>query len=374
VTNLSQPWLLQNLAQAHSHIAVLAEEIGGAFVHATLNGRYTLHEADEWTSGFWPGMLLLSYAHTGNRLLLELAQQAEAELEQAVIDERLYGMHHDVGFQFLATAVTRYRLTGNSDARRRGFLAANLLMGRFNPVSGFLEAWNAEDRRGMIIIDTMMNLPLLYWAAAEFKEPRFRHVADSHARLAMAQFVRDNGQTHHILRFDQTTGQLLEPLGGQGYGPYSCWARGQSWALYGFAMAYRHTGTAAYLATARRVADAFLASLPPTLVPPWDFLAPNVDAVPRDSSAGAIAASGLLELARLLPVGEGEPYLQAALSLLRALHEYCATCADPQHQALLLHATGNLPRGQNIDVSLIYGDFYYLEALSKCAGIIQHGW
>jgi unsaturated chondroitin disaccharide hydrolase len=374
VIDTTHQWATIALQKASAHVTTLAEELGAAFLHATLQGRYTLHDADEWTSGFWPGMLLLVYAHTNNRHLLELAAQAESELEQAIIDERFYGLHHDVGFQFFATAVTRYRLTADPVARRRGLLAANLLMGRFNPVGGFLEAWNAKDRRGMIIIDTMMNLPLLYWAAAEFKQPRFRHVADSHARIALRHFIRSEGAVHHIVRFDQQTGQPIEPLGGQGYAPFSCWARGQTWALYGFTMAYRYTGTLEYLTAARQVADHFLSLLPPTLVPPWDFFTPAAEQEPRDSSAGAIAASGLLDLARLLPAGEGESYTLAAFNLLQALHEHCAPEAASGHQGLLLHATGNLPKGLNIDVSLIYGDFYYLEALCKCAGLMEHGW
>lgn len=368
-------WLTTARDDAEARVAALADRLGGAFLHATRDGRYTTHDADEWTSGFWPGLLLLAFRRTGDPALLAAAAHAEAELERAVCDDRLYLLHHDVGFQFSPTAVMRYKLTGDPAGRRRGFLAANLLMGRFNPAgTGFIEAWNTEDRRGLVIIDTMMNLPLLFWAAEEFGQPRFRNAALAHARTALRTHVRPDGSTNHIVRFDQATGAPLETRGGQGHAADSCWSRGQSWALYGFALAHRYSCEPDFLAAACRVADNFLAALPPEGVPPWDFRAPDDVDGPRDSSAGAIAASGLLELAALLPTGEGQPYAAAAAELLMALTARCGPAANPDHDALLCHATGNLPKGQNIDVALIYGDYYYLEALQKLDGLRETAW
>jgi unsaturated chondroitin disaccharide hydrolase len=374
VIETSQEWALAALANAHAHVTQLAQRVGGASLHATVDGRYVYCSADEWTSGFWPGMLLLTYRFTRDPQLLQHAQAAEAELERSVTDERLYGLHHDVGFQFSPTALARYRLSGDAEARRRGFLAANLLMGRFNPAGGFIEAWNSEERRGLVIIDTMMNLPLLFWAAEEFNQPRFRNVALAHAHTAMRTHVRPDGETFHVIRFDQENGTPQAALGGQGYAPDSCWSRGQVWALYGFTLAYRYTREAAFLATAQRVAERFIAALPPIGVPPWDFHAPNTASAPRDSSAGAIAASGLLELAALLPHGEGQRYNQAALDLLAALDAHCGTVGRADQDGLLMHATGHYPTGRNIDVSLIYGDFFYLEALGKLAGMTETCW
>ncbi|MCU0489965.1 MAG: glycoside hydrolase family 88 protein [Chloroflexaceae bacterium] len=367
-------WVASARAAAETRVTTLAARLGGAYLHATREGRYITHSADEWTSGFWPGLLLLAYRCSGDHELLAAATAAEVGLEQAVTDDRLLLLHHDVGFQFSPTAVMRYKLTSDLAARRRGFLAANLLMGRFNPVGAFIEAWNTEDRRGLVIIDTMMNLPLLFWAAETFNQPRFRNVAIAHARTAMRTHVRPSGETHHVVRFDQETGAPQEARGGQGYAPDSCWSRGQSWALYGFALAYRYTHLNEFLSTACRVADSFIAALPPEGVPPWDFAAPDAATSPRDSSAGAIAASGLLELATLLPSGEGLPYANAAADLLHALTTRCGMLHDPAYDALLGHATGNLPKGQNIDVSLIYGDYYYLEALQKLEGLHETCW
>ncbi|MGH2535412.1 MAG: glycoside hydrolase family 88 protein [Thermomicrobiales bacterium] len=367
-------WVAAATARAEQTALALAERLGGAFLHATTDGRYEPTGADWWTSGFWPGLLLLLYKRTGNERLLDLARAAEEELERAVLDDRLYRFHHDVGFQFMPTAVARFKLTGDEAARRRGFLATALLMSRFNPAGGFIEAWNGEERRGIVIVDTMMNLPLLFWAAEAFDQPRFRNVATAHAALAMRHVVRADGSTNHIVRFDQRTGARIEILGGQGYAPDSRWSRGQAWALYGFALTARYTSNPDHLATARRVADNFVAALPPELVPPWDFAAPAAATAPRDSSAGAIAASGLLELASVLSAPEADAYRRAASDLLRALDERCFSGDGPDHDAILLHATGNLPTDRDVDVSLIYGDFFYLEALGKLAGITETCW
>jgi unsaturated chondroitin disaccharide hydrolase len=372
-TETAPDWVATAKTRAEQKALTLAERLGGAFLHATTNGRYEPTPADWWTSGFWPGLLLLVARRNGDERLINLAREAEEELERMVLDERLYGIHHDVGFQFMPTAVARFKLTGDPSARRRGFLATALLMARFNPSAGFIEAWNGEERRGIVIVDTMMNLALLFWAAEEFGQPRFRNVAEAHAALAMRYVVRPNGSTNHIVRFDQRTGARIEILGGQGYAPDSRWSRGQAWALYGFALAARYTQDPEHLATARRVADNFVAALPSELVPPWDFAAPDAASAPRDSSAGAIAASGLLELARLLPPSDADAYRRAASDLLRALDERCFGDST-ECDAILLHATGNLPTGRDVDVSLIYGDFFYLEALGKLAGITETCW
>jgi unsaturated chondroitin disaccharide hydrolase len=367
-------WVVSALDQAEQKALALAERHGAAFLHATRDGRYESTPAEWWTSGFWPGTLLLLYRHTGDGRLLDLERRAEDELVAMFGDDRVFALDHDVGFQFVPTAVARYRLTGDAEARRRGFLAASSLMSRFNAAGGFFEAWNGDDNRGIVIVDTLMNLPLLFWAAEEFGQPRFRNAAAAHARLAMTHVVREDGSTNHIVRFDQATGEPIEVLGGQGHAPDSSWSRGQAWALYGFALAARSTGRPEFLGTARRIADNFVAALPPEMVPPWDFRAPDPVTAPRDSSAGAIAASGLLELAPLLPASDGNRYRQAAVELLRALYERCVGGDRPHQEALLLHATGDLPENRDVDVSLIYGDYYYLEALLRLHGMTETCW
>lgn len=333
---------------------------------AKADGVYDGMRLDWWTSGFWPGILWIMYDMTGKEHYKDAAWEWDERLERRFLED--HNFHHDVGFQFLPSAVIKHKLTGNKDALRRGLHAANFLMGRFNHAGKFLRAWN-QDKYGWAIVDSSMNISILFWAAREFQDPRFEQVGRMHADTVVNHFIRADGSVNHILSFDPATGTLIESLGGQGAGPQSAWSRGASWALHGMANTYRYTGDSRYLEAAQRVAHFFLASLPDDAVPHWDFrAAETLDAEPRDSSAAACAASGLLELAEALPGVQGGLYRSAAERMLLSLTQYYGTWSNPNHEAILIKGTGHKPAGENIDVSLIYGDYYYVEAIAKMLG------
>ncbi|WP_284642077.1 glycoside hydrolase family 88 protein [Paenibacillus silviterrae] len=342
-------------------------QLGGKSPHvAKADGIYDDMRHDWWTSGFWPGILWILHEQTGKEHYKEAAWGWDERFERKMIEDNNF--HHDVGFQFSPTAVIKYMLTGDKDARRRGLQAANFLAGRFNLAGQFLRAWNQE-KIGWAIVDSSMNLSILFWAAAEIGDPRFEQIARAHADTVITKFIREDGSVNHILSFDPKTGELVEPLGGQGAGPNSSWSRGQAWALHGMANTYRYTGDVKYLHAAQRVAHYFLACLPDDYVAHWDFrAADDLTGLPRDTSAASCAASGLLELAAALPGVEGSLYRRAADRILLSLTKHYATWDQPEHEAILVAGTGNLPAGQNIDVSLIYGDYYYVEALAKLLG------
>ena len=186
-----------------------------------------------WTNGFWGGIQWLLYQDTGEERYAEIARLSEEKLEKCF--QSFYGLHHDVGFMYMPTAVADWRLTGRADSRRTGLHAANLLAGRFNPAGRFIRAWNDtwDDTKGWAIIDCMMNLSLLYWASEETGDPRFRQIAMLHADTARENFIRPDGSVCHIVEFDPETGKMVRSLGGQGYGEGSSWTRGQGWAVYG---------------------------------------------------------------------------------------------------------------------------------------------
>jgi len=276
-------------------------------------------------------------------------------------------LHHDVGFQFLPTAVAKYKITSDADGRRRGLSAANFLAGRYNPVGRFLRAWNQE-KTGWAIIDSCMNLSLLLWAADEINDPRFRHIACAHADTVIEHFIREDGSVCHIVSFDPETGALDKALGGQGYSPESGWSRGQAWALYGMANVYRYTGQMRYLDAAKRVAHYFLASLSEDHVPVWDFRTGNNEGEPKDTSAAACAASGLLEIAKLVPNAEAGLYKAAAIRILEALVSGGYASFDNASEAILREGTGHKPANQNVNVGLIYGDYFFVEAIAKLRG------
>ncbi|ULL13779.1 glycosyl hydrolase [Paenibacillus sp. H1-7] len=329
-------------------------------------GVYDDMRHDWWTSGFWPGILWIMHEMTGKEHYKQAAWVWDEKLEQKSIQANNY--HHDVGFQYLPTAVIKYKLTGDEDGKRRGLTAANFLAGRFNIAGNFLRAWNQE-KIGWSIVDSSMNLSILFWAAEEIKDPRFSHIGKAHADTVVNHFIREDGSVNHIVSFNPETGEFIESLGGQGAAPLSSWSRGAAWALHGMANTYRFTGEMKYLRAAQRVAHYFLSMLPEDHVAHWDFrAAESLAEEPRDTSAASCAASGLLEIADALPGIEGKPYRDAAERILLSLTQNYATWDRPEHEAILVEGTGNKPANQNVNVSLIYGDYYYVEAIAKLLG------
>lgn len=318
-----------------------------------------------WTNGFWGGMLWMLYQATGKERYGEIARRSEEMLDACF--EGFYGLHHDVGFMWIPTAVADYRLTGNADARRRGIHAANLLAGRFNPVGKFIRAWNdlADDTRGWAIIDCMLNINLLYWAYEETKDPRFKQIAMMHADTARDSFVRPDGSVKHIVEFDPETGELVRDYGGQGYGLGSSWTRGQTWGLYGFVLSYIHTGKQEYLDTAKQIAHYFIANIPEDGLIPVDFRQP-AEPVWYDDTAAAVAACGLIEIAKAVPELEKEMYVKAALKLLKALDEKHSDWNEDT-DCVLTHCSGSY-HGEVHNHTLVYADCYYLEAILKLRG------
>ncbi|CAG7636195.1 glycoside hydrolase family 88 protein [Paenibacillus allorhizosphaerae] len=368
---MNQAYIDNVMQRLQTKVDRMIEQIGAKCPHvAKEDGQYDDTPSHAWTSGFWPGLLWIMHDVTGKPHYRDAAWSWDENIEQWLAGPLVgpgQGLHHDVGFQFLPTAVIKHTLTGDEDGLRRGLQAANFLAGRFNPAGSFIRAWN-RDHIGWAIVDCMMNLSILFWASESSRDPRFKHIAVAHANTALRHFVRPDGSTNHIVVFDPETGEAVESLGGQGYGPHSAWSRGASWAIYGFANTYRYTADQRYLEAAKRVAHFFLASLPDDHVPHWDFRTETLEGEPRDSSAAAIAASGLLEIADHVPEAEARFYTQSAKKMLHSLTERYATWDRPEHEAILLHGTGNKPSEMNIDVSLIYGDYYYVESFAKLSG------
>ncbi len=319
-----------------------------------------------WTNGFWGGILWQLYHETGRERYSEIAGISEKKLDQCFTD--YYGLHHDVGFMWLPTAVADYKLTGNEESKKRALHAAGLLAGRFNPAGKFIRAWNDgadKDTRGWAIIDSLLNIPLLYWASEETKDPRYRQIAMLHADMAMNIFIRPDGSSNHIVEFDPENGDVVKTYGGQGYENGSSWTRGQSWALYGFVISYRHTRKKDYLDTAKRVANYFAVNIPEDGLIPVDFRQPK-EPCWMDDTAAAIAACGFIELSKEVEEWDREIYFNAAMKLLKALTDNHCDFTE-NSDGMLTHCSGAYHMAEH-HVNLVYADYFLLEALLKLKG------
>ncbi len=319
-----------------------------------------------WTNGFWGGIMWLMYQDTKDERYAEIARVSEKKLEKCFDD--FYGLHHDVGFMYLPTAVADYKLTGNEDGKRLGMHAANLLAGRFNPVGGFIRAWNRtgeDDNTGWAIVDCMMNISLLYWASEESGDPRFGQIARMHADTVLENFIRPDGSVCHIVEFNPETGSMVKSYGGQGYGEGSSWTRGQGWAVYGFANSYKNTGKKEYLDAAKRVAHYCMANLPESGVIPVDFRQPAEPAW-EDSCGACVIACGLLEIAEHVPELEKNMYIGAAVKILKAIARNRADWGE-DCDAIVQNCSAAYHSNYH-HITMVYADYFFIEALYKLVG------
>ena len=347
-----------------------AKEIDDGFPIMALAGTYELTDnICHWINGFWPGMLWLVYEKSGGEELLEIARACEARLDGAFTQTE--NLAHDVGFVWSLASVADHRLTGDETAKLRALRAATVLMARYNPTGEFFRSWKdlpGKDTRGWTIADNMMNLPLLYWASETTGDPRFADAAQRHTNTMIRCLLRPDGSANHIIKFDVETGELAEDREEcydctQGSGLESAWTRGQAWAMYGLVLGYRYTKKTEFLDAAKRSAHYFLAALGDNGVPPIDFRE-DPENQGRDSSAGSIAACGLLEIAKSVPECEARVYLNGAVKILKALDSECADYSD-ETQILLAHAATDYKTKETQDVGLIYADYFYTEALYR---------
>ena len=359
-------WAENIFGKLRTKLAAECERNGHSIPYIPRDGRY--HDIDApkdiywWTNGFWPGMLWQMYNAAKDEQYRKTAEAVELRLDAAL--EGYEGLHHDVGFMWLHTAVANYRLTGNADSRRRGLHAANLLAGRYNPAGKFIRAWN-RDCTGWIIIDCLMNIPLLYWASNEIGDPRFRIIGMEHAYTAMNHLVRADGSCNHIVVLSPQTGECLEIPAGQGYASGSSWSRGQSWGMYGFALSYRHTGEHKFLDAAKRIAHYLIANFAlGGWLPLVDFRCPP-EPVKYDSTAAMISACGLLELASHVEEHEKPLYSYAAVQLLKTAEKTFADWSNDTDGIIGNGTAAYHGKPHDTGVPIIYGDYFFVEAILR---------
>jgi unsaturated chondroitin disaccharide hydrolase len=341
-----------------------------------VDGDYTgwnegFHEIGNWTSSFFTGMGLLAWQGTGDGEFLAEVERLEP-LYRAKLERHGADTMHDIGFLYSLYSVALHQLTGSPPHRELGIKAAGILAARFIPEGNYIRAWGRMDEpdtgyAGIAIIDCMMNLPLLHWASRETGDPKFREIAIRHSDTTLARFFRDDDSVFHSFRFDVATGA---PVGGDNYcgrAVGSHWARGTAWAMYGFALAHRHTGDPRYLDVSLRVSRRFLDLLDDEVVPVWDFRLPAGEPWLRDSSAAAIAVCALQELDAL---GAADASMLAAKD--RLLARLCSEDyldADPACRGLLKFSEVGDGVGKARSAYTSWGDYYFMEALAREIGL-----
>ncbi|KAI9437846.1 family 88 glycosyl hydrolase [Russula earlei] len=353
-------------------------------------GNLQLTSKYEWTSGFFPGNLWYAYEATGNDTL----KQEAVKWTEKLASLQNFTEHHDLGFMLYCSYGNAYRLTGNEQYKAILVQAAKSLSTRFSTKTGTIKSWNTfkswdgeKQYYYPVIIDNMMNLELLFFASKVTGNNYYKDIAIRHALSTMQNQVRDDYSCYHVVCYDSVTGKVLAKETAQGYANNSTWARGQSWGIYGFTMVYRETGDKRFLLTAKRMADYYINNpdLPVDKVPYWDFNANDSGYTPsrasyakeipvkyRDASAAAVTASALLELSTYL--GEnGRKYKDVAITILHSLSSsaYRAKMGE-NGDFILKHSVGSIAHDAEIDVPLVYADYYFLEALNRYQLLLDH--
>ncbi|OJX88432.1 MAG: glucuronyl hydrolase [Paludibacter sp. 47-17] len=320
---------------------------------------------EEWTAGFWPGVLWYAYEASGNENIRAEAEKFSASLEFL---SRTPAYDHDLGFLVFCSYGNGYRLTGNSAYKKIILDTADTLATLFNPKVGTILSWPREVQPRNwphnTIIDNMINLEMMFWAAKNGPNKTLYDMAVSHADVTMRHQFKPDFSCYHVAVYDTVTGNFIKGQTHQGYADESMWARGQAWAIYGYTICYRETNDPKYLDFVQKITDAYLNRLPADLIPYWDFDDPAIPDAPRDASAAAVVASALLELSECMNSPKGRFYFDQAEHMLRSLSSASYQSRDAR-PSFLDHSTGHWPAGSEIDASIIYADYYYIEALLK---------
>ncbi|NMA82625.1 MAG: glucoronyl hydrolase [Epulopiscium sp.] len=325
-----------------------------------------------WTTGFWTGQLWLAYEQSHENIFKYAALiQVESFLHR--IQNKIEVDHHDMGFLYSLSCVAAYKLTGDKNAKKAALMAADHLLTRFRDKGQFIQAWgNIEGTSNYrLIIDSLLNLPLLYWATEVTKDKKYADIANKHITTSLQYVVRDDYSTYHTFYFDPVTGAPSHGETCQGYKNNSAWARGQAWGIYGVALSYRYTRKKEYINIFRNITNFYLSKLPEDMVPFWDLEFTNGSKEPRDSSSAAIVACGLLEMAHYIPENEAVYYVTIARKMIQSLVDHYAVDDFSISNGLLLHGTYSKRSPYNtcnhcgVDECTIWGDYFFMEALMR---------
>jgi unsaturated chondroitin disaccharide hydrolase len=337
-----------------------------ASLSAGYNGAAWSH--GNWFCGFWVGLLCASYLRTEDKKYLGWARERMRLVAQRADD----GNTHDIGFIFDSSAITAHHVTGDKWYADIALQAADKLRARIVNTRGgsYLASWGPlSDARARCssAIDTMANLPLLYWASRYSGDGSYSLAAEAHAQMTARGFIRSDKSTYHAVEYDTTTGERVRGYTFQGFADESAWSRGQGWAIYGYVISARETGKVEYLGVAEQLADYYIQRLEGRQIPPYDFDATGEDAKILDSAAAAVVASALIEMGRIHPdAAAGRKWGQRGVEMLEALCRD-AFASEDSHRGCLKHSCYSRPHKEGVDSATMFGDFFFVEALCRVA-------
>ena len=368
--------LPEALSHAETQTLKAMEDLGGKFKpSASTDNFYPPSENDEWTNGMWTGEINVMYELTGKDLFRTKALEHVDSFYDRIVSMSSIN-NHDMGFLYSPSCVAAYLLYGSDKGRDAAIMAADYLISRFQEKGQFIQAWGPIGSRDhhRLIIDCLMNIPLLFWATRTTGDEKYEKVALAHFNTSIEYVLRPDDSTYHTYYFDPDTGKPLYGVTHQGNRNDSAWSRGQAWGIYGSALAYRYTGSEKALDVFDRTLRFFLAHLPQSVIPYWDFDFDDGSGEPRDSSALAVAICGMLEMSDLL----SRPELRRdADKLLGVLYRTCAVKDPSLSNGQLLHGVyckkspTNDARNRGVDECNTWGDYFYVEALKR---ISTPGW
>lgn len=336
------------------------------------DGKLSLVASRDWTSGFFPGELWYMYEYTNDKKWETAARKYTDPLER----EKTNGGTHDMGFKVYCSFGNGYRLTKDENYKNILLESAYTLTNRYQPNAKIIRSWDhsGDKWKCPVIIDNMMNLELLFWAFSESKDSLFYDIAVNHAQTTIKNHFREDYSSYHVIDYDTINGAVINKHTHQGYSHSSAWARGQAWAVYGYTMCYRETKLPEFLEQAKNIANYIFthSNLPEDLIPYWDFNAPEIPNEPRDVSAATVTASALYELSTY-DKDNSQKYLNWANTIMDNLSKNYLAKVGEDRGFLLLHSTGSKPSNLEVDVPLVYADYYFLEALLRKQQLAQTG-
>lgn len=331
------------------------------FPRSIRNGKLRCEEKEDWTSGFFPGTLWYVYELTGDTATKHAARKYTNMLR----DVQYQTNTHDLGFMMYCSYGNALRLAPEQGDDIVLVNAAESLSSRFSTVTGTIKSWDFPEWHYPVIIDNMMNLEMLFWASRNTKDPIYKNIGIRHANTTMKNHFRKDYSSYHVVDYNPVDGKVIAQKTFQGFSDNSSWARGQAWGVYGYTVCYRETKDVRYLRQAKHIAAYIMLNVKTDdLVPYWDYNAPDIPNAPRDASAAAVTASAFLELSKY--VENGQIYVDYAAKILKNLStdKYLAEKGTNQGY-ILKHSVGSYPHHSEVDVPLMYADYYYLEGLIR---------